>query len=376
MAGLYLHIPFCLRKCSYCDFYSCVGSTDEILAYPQLLSSHITMIAEHGDVHPIETIYFGGGTPSLLKPAAIGEILDQVQKNFTVAKNVEITLEVNPGTVTYEHFVGYRSAGVNRLSLGLQTCNDKQLAELGRLHNQQDGLNAINWARKAGFDNLSFDLMFALPGQTLQQLEKDLSSYLEHSPEHLSCYGLTAEPGTPLLQDVANGKTKLPDEDHYATAFLLIDERLTAAGYEHYEIANYARDGLRCRHNEGYWQRKPYLGIGAGAHSFIEEGWGSRWQIPNNLQNYQGTIEKGKRPEELLETFDRDGALKETVYLALRTRRGLLDSELRNRFDCILKEAFPDAVKHCSDWLNHDSGRWTLTPRGWLIFDNLILHFL
>ena len=376
MAGLDLHISFCLRKCSYCDFYSCVGSTDEIHAYPQLLARQIEIVADHDKCRPIETIYFGGGTPSLLKPAAIAEILDQVQKNFTVAKDVEVTLEVNPGTATYEHFVAYRSAGVNRLSLGLQTSNDRQLAVLGRMHNRQDGINSIDWARKAGFDNLSLDLMFALPGQTLQQLEKDLSSYLDFSPEHMSCYGLTAEAGTPLHEDVANGKIVLPDEDMYAAAVLLLHEQLTAAGFEHYEIANYAKPGLRCRHNESYWQRKPYLGIGAGAHSFTEEGWGSRWQIPNDMLSYQNTIEKGGRPEELLETFDRDGAIKETVYLALRTRRGLLDSELRDRFGCTLIEAFPEAVENCSDWLNQDSGRWTLTPHAWLIFDSLILHFL
>jgi oxygen-independent coproporphyrinogen-3 oxidase len=376
MAGLYLHIPFCRRKCSYCDFYSFVGSAEEILAYPDLLTSQLAICAEHDHLQPIETIYFGGGTPSLLSPAAIETLLNQAHKNFAVVSNAEITLEVNPGTVTYEQFAGYRSAGVNRLSLGLQSCSDQQLASLGRLHDHQDGLNAIDGLRRAGFDNLSLDLMFALPGQTLPDLDQELRTYLALSPEHLSCYGLTAEPMTPLREQVEKGLTELPDEDFYAEAFLLIHDRLTAAGYEHYEIANYAKQGLRCKHNEAYWQRKPYLGVGAGAHSFHADGWGSRWQVPNDLKGYQKAIAQGRRPEVLLESFDRQSALKETIYLALRTGSGLLDTDLQSNFNCSLREAFPDAVERCSNWLNHEAGRWTLTPHGWLIFDNLIQHFL
>jgi oxygen-independent coproporphyrinogen-3 oxidase len=168
----------------------------------------------------------------------------------------------------------------------------------------------------------------------------------------------------------------LPDEDLYADAFLLIHEQLNAAGYNHYEIANYARDGQHCRHNAAYWQRKPYLGIGAGAHSFLDNGWGSRWQVPNDLDAYRTALKNHSQPATRLESFNCETALKETVYLALRTRDGVHDKDLQEKFKYSFTQAFPEAAERCSAWLTHDTGRWSLTPHGWLIFDNLIQHFL
>ncbi len=280
MVGLYLHIPFCRRKCVYCDFYSVEAATTELQSYPDLLIRHLERIAGQGRwQHPFDTIYFGGGTPSLLAPQSIDAILQAIDHNFNLANDVEISLEANPGTVTIESLTGYRSAGINRLSLGLQTCNDQLLKCLGRLHDRRQGLQSFESARQAGFDNISLDLMFALPEQSLTALEEDLQVYLDLAPEHFSCYGLTAEPGTPLHARVVSEALALPDEDFYADAFMLIHDRLSAAGYGHYEIANYARDDFECRHNAGYWQRLPYLGIGAGAHSFLNDGWGSRWEV-------------------------------------------------------------------------------------------------
>ena len=376
MAGLYLHIPFCLRKCPYCDFYSeevCDGAVD---GYPELVKQHLDWAAAHNWQGPIDTIYFGGGTPSLLSPDAIADILRTVGKTFELAERAEITLEANPATVSQRTLSGYRNAGVNRLSLGLQSCDDNQLVKLGRLHNHQDGLDACKWAREAGFDNLSLDLMFALPGQTFADLEHDLLSYLALAPEHLSCYGLTSEPETPFHQKVTSGEVALPDEEFYADAFMLIHDRLATAGYEHYEIANYARDGHTCRHNLGYWQRRPYLGIGAGAHSFRDTQWGSRWEVPADLTAYRQALHDGQEPMGCLETFDKQSALRETIYLALRTRRGITDAELRQRFGCTLEEAFPEAVAGNAQWLVNDHGRWSFTPSGWLLFDHLILPFL
>ncbi len=276
-SALYIHIPFCRRKCPYCDFYSEEACEATIQSYPDLLKQHLAWATEHGWSGPVDSIYFGGGTPSLLTPEAIAGILQAVKQTLGRTQEAEITIEANPGTVTEQSLSGYRRAGVNRLSLGLQSCNNNHLAHLGRLHDRQEGLNAFHWARSAGFDNISLDLMFALPGQTARsELEDDLRSYLDLAPEHLSCYGLTAEPETPFHQKVSSGEMILPDDDFYADAFMLIHEHLTTAGYEHYEIANYARDGRACRHNLGYWQRRPYLGIGAGAHSFHPDHWGSR----------------------------------------------------------------------------------------------------
>lgn len=377
MAGLYLHIPFCQRKCSYCDFYSVESDTATLESYAGLLIKQLTRVGEQGLwLQPFESIYFGGGTPSLLSPTAIASILEVVSRHYRVSAHVEITLEANPGTVSLQSLEGYREAGINRLSLGLQSCNDNHLVNLGRLHDRQAGLDAFGWARSAGFENISLDLMFALPGQNRSELEDELQSYLGLKPEHLSCYGLTAEPGTPFEQKVASGQLTLPDEDFYAEAFLLIDERLTADGYDHYEIANYARPGLACRHNLGYWQRTPYLGIGAGAHSFHDAQWGSRWQVPADLDAYRLALHARQEPTICLETFDRNSALSETVYLALRTRYGVSDAALRQRFGCTLQDAFPEALASCAQWLSRSNGRWSLSPSGWLLYDRLILPFL
>ena len=376
MAGLYLHIPFCRRKCCYCDFFSVTATDPLVAAYPELLIRHLAWAAEQGWAGPFDTVYFGGGTPSLLAPDAIAKILNSANRKFGLADHAEITLEANPGTVTQQSLAGFRSAGINRLSFGLQSCNDKQLINLGRLHNRQEGIDAVRWARKAGFDNLSLDLMFALPRQTTSELGADLRSYLELAPEHLSCYGLTPEPQTPLQNSIARGELSLPDEEFYADAFMRIHERLAAAGYEHYEIANYAREGYASRHNQGYWQRSSCLGLGAGAHSFQELRWGSRWQVPADLAAYHKALHAHREPMVCLETFDRESALSETVYLALRTRRGISDDELRQRFGCSLEEAFPEAVASSAQWLKNDQGHWSLTPPAWLLFDHLILPFL
>jgi oxygen-independent coproporphyrinogen-3 oxidase len=376
MAGLYLHIPFCRRKCPYCDFYSEEACEATIQNYPDLLKQHLAWATEHGWSGPVDSIYFGGGTPSLLTPEAIAGILQAIKQTLGRTQEAEITIEANPGTVSQQSLTGYRSVGVNRLSLGLQSCNNNHLAHLGRLHNRQEGLNAFHWARSAGFDNISLDLMFALPGQTAAELEDDLRSYLDLAPEHLSCYGLTAEPETPFHQKVSSGEMILPDDDFYADAFMLIHEHLTTAGYEHYEIANYAREGYACRHNLGYWQRRPYLGIGAGAHSFYPDHWGSRQEVPSDLTAYRQALHDRQEPMRLLETFDRESALRETIYLALRTRHGITDTELQQRFGCTLQEAFPEAIVASAQWLTNDNGRWALSPSGWLLFDRLILPFL
>lgn len=376
MAGLYFHIPFCHRKCPYCDFFSTPATQFLLETYPDLLIRHLAWASEHGWSETVDTIYFGGGTPSLLSPQAIAEILQAVDQHFSVDPSAEISMEANPGTVTLESLKGYRSAGVNRLSLGLQTCNEKQLTRLGRLHDQRTGLDAVEWSRQAGFDNISLDLMFSLPGQTFTELDYDLSTYLELGPEHLSCYGLTAEEGTPLYQQVTSGKLALPEEDFYVDAFMRLHERLTSAGYIHYEIANYSLPGLSCRHNLNYWRRGGYLGVGAGAHSFCEQKWGSRWEVPADLVKYQQALDNKQEPMECLETFEAGSALRETIYLALRTERGITDAELQERFGCTLQEAFPEAIETAAQWLIHEEGRWSLTPAGWLLFDRLILAFL
>ena len=376
MSGLYLHIPFCRRKCPYCDFFSVAGASPHFAAYPALLARQLELAAGHGWQGPFTTVYFGGGTPSLLAPAAVGTLLDGVARSFGLTADAEITLEANPGTVTAATLCGYRAAGINRLSLGLQSLDPGQLQTLGRPHDREAGVQAVKRARRAGFANLSLDLIFALPGQTPGDLAREIERYLDLDPEHFSCYGLTAEPDTPFQQRVHSGELCLPDGDAYAEAYLQLHARLSTAGYAHYEIANYARPGHECRHNLGYWQRRPYLGAGAGAHSFRAAGWGERWSVPADLDAYAWALQAGRDPAERLERFDRRGAMSETLYLGLRTSAGVSDDRFREKFGCSVADTWPAALKKLSPWLAQGDGCWRVTVDGWLLFDRLIQEFL
>ena len=375
MPGLYLHIPFCRRKCPYCDFFSVEGDDARLAGYPALLQRHLAWAAAEGWQGPFDTVYFGGGTPSRLFPEAIGDLLATADRLFGLAGDAEITLEANPGTVTLKSLTGYRAAGVNRLSLGLQSLDPEQLGVLGRLHDATQGVRAVQAARRAGFANLSLDLIFALPGQSLTDLGDQIDRYLELAPEHLSCYGLTAEPDTPFHHRLQTGDLRLPDGDFYAEAFLLLHQWLTAAGYDHYEIANYARPGRACRHNLGYWTRRQYLGVGAGAHSFRAAGWGARWAVPPDLEGYAAALANGREPAERLETFDQTGAMSEVLYLGLRTREGVDDAAFRRQFGRGVAEAYPRAIETLRPWLHQEAGCWRLTVDGWLLYDRLIQEF-
>jgi oxygen-independent coproporphyrinogen-3 oxidase len=303
-------------------------------------------------------------------------------------KNVDDELHRRVVVVQHQHLVqrgtlglgprlaGYRQAGVNRLSLGVQSLDDAGLHTLGRVHSAAEAGQAAVWARQAGFANLSLDLMFALPGQTVADLHAEIDRLLALSPEHLSCYGLSVEEQTPFYHLHRRGDLELPDEERYAELFLTLHERLTEAGYEHYEISNYARPGRECRHNLGYWQRQPYLGVGAGAHSFADQGWGARLAVPADLERYARLLASGKDPAEVLETFDRRGAMAETLYLGLRTAAGVDDDRFRQRFGLGVAEAFPAAIEKAGRHLRLRAGRWAFDLDGWLLYDHLITPFL
>jgi oxygen-independent coproporphyrinogen-3 oxidase len=377
MASLYLHVPFCRKKCPYCDFFSVPGHLSSLESYPELLMRHIDLAADGGAWDaPIETIFFGGGTPSLLSPESIGEILARAEDRFGFAADMEISLEANPGTLTAASLAGYRAAGVNRLSLGVQSLDPQKLKLLGRTHSPEEAKNAATWARRAGFTNLSCDLMFALPGQTAGALQAELDRFLDLSPDHISAYGLTVEEETPFYHLHRAGGLHLPDEDRYAELFCLADERLGREGFRHYEISNYARPGRECRHNLHYWRRRSYLGVGAGAHSFCGRGWGERRAVPADLAPYTAALSRGEDPAETLETFDRRGAMAETLYLGLRTAEGIDEGEFRRRFNAGVEETFPEAVRRAGDRLVLRDGRWRMDLEGWLLFDHIITAFL
>lgn len=377
MPALYLHIPFCRRKCPYCDFYSLAGHTSQLAQYPDLLNRHLRLAADSGRWQgPLSTVFFGGGTPSLLPAAAVARVLAAARAEFGLEATAEVTLEANPGTVSPATLAGYRLAGVNRLSLGVQSLDDAGLRTLGRVHTAAEACQAVVWARQAGFSNLSLDLMFALPGQTVADLQAEIDRLLALSPDHLSCYGLSVEEQTPFYHLHRRGGLALPDEECYAELFLALHERLTRAGYDHYEISNYARPGLQCRHNLVYWRRQCYLGVGAGAHSFLDAEWGERLAVAPDLDRYARCLDRGEDPAHSLETFDRRGAMAETLYLGLRTAAGVDDERFRQRFGLGVAEAFPEAVEKAGRHLRLRAGSWSFDLDGWLLYDHLITPFL
>ena len=378
MASLYIHIPFCPRKCPYCDFFSTDRHTPaDLESYTGLLLRHLELnAADPAWQGPLTSVFFGGGTPSLLTPAQIARILKSAEARFGFVQDIEISLEANPGTVSLPSLTGYRAAGINRLSLGIQSLNPTRLGQLGRIHSPEEALAAIRLARLAGFDNLSCDLMFALPGQSLADLKEELDRLLGYQPEHLSCYGLTVEEGTPYHAQQDSGSLLLPEDTAYAEHFMALHQHLTGAGFNHYEISNYALPGRQCRHNLGYWQRQSSLGIGAGAHSFDAHNWGRRLSVAPDLDRYRHQLEQRVDPAVELEHFDRRGAMAETLYLGLRTGKGVGEAEFSSRFGESVASAFGSSLRQTSGHLHKNRERWQLDLEGWLIFDHLILPFL
>jgi oxygen-independent coproporphyrinogen-3 oxidase len=305
----------------------------------------------------------------------VGKILQAAEELFGFTDNVEISLEANPGTVSAESLHGFKAAGVNRLSIGVQSLCDRNLHRLGRQHDVAAAHATIDNARKAGFDNISCDLMFALPGQSVDGLAEDLDILLEHQPEHLAVYGLTIEEGTPFFSLLEQGQLELPDDDQYITAYRLLHDKLASAGYRHYEISNFARPGFECRHNQRYWQRQPNLAIGAGAHSFYGHGWGERRAVADDLAEFSDKIRSECEPSQTIESFDRLAAMAETLYLGLRTDRGVDAEQFRKSFSADLEEVYPEAVKKCGEMLALKEGSWRLNLDGWLLFNTLLSHF-
>lgn len=326
--SLYIHIPFCRSRCLYCDFNSYAGMEWLIPRYVSALKKEIALRQREPKAR-VGTIYFGGGTPSLLKPEQVALILEACRACFEVAPEAEITLEANPDSTGLDCLQALRSLGVNRLSLGFQSLDDGELRLLGRRHSTLQAVEAYRLSLQAGFDNVNIDLIYGLPGQTLEAWQETLSRTLELAADHLSLYSLTLEEDTPLGQAVAAGGLPAPDPDLAADMYLLAEERLAQSGYNHYEISNWARPGRECRHNLTYWHNLPYLGLGAGAHSF----YGSR-RFANEAspEQYALALEAGRLPEVASEVIDRALEVSETLILGLRLSQGLAWEELARRF--------------------------------------------
>jgi oxygen-independent coproporphyrinogen-3 oxidase len=376
--SLYLHIPFCRRKCTYCDFVSYEASPVSPSRYVQLLQRELADVARRFPLAGVPTVYFGGGTPSLLSPPLVGDLLDTCGACFPIEVDAEVTLEVNPGTVTPASLAGYRQAGVNRLSIGIQSLDQRELELLGRIHSASQGRSTVRDARRAGFDNVSVDLMHSLPGQTLARWKETLEQAIALEPEHISAYGLTLEEGTPLTERLARGEIASPDPELAADMLELTIDLLVSAGYGQYEISNFALPGRRSRHNQVYWRRGTYLGIGAGAHSFVAEpGYGLRWENPADLQKYAADVPYSLF-DRLLQPLSRDDAMAEFFFLGLRLCEGIDLALFADSFGVTAGEAFPGVIeRHCADGLLVREGeKLRFSRRGMMLANRVLADFV
>jgi len=325
----------------------------------------------------IETIYFGGGTPSLFAPASIAQFLKCVADYCHIAPQAEITLEADPASVSYEKLVGYHTIGINRLSFGVQSFQPELLKTLGRLHTVDDVHNSLSWVRAVRFRNLSLDLIFAVPGQTLDMLADDLSQTVAYSPAHLSTYCLTYEERTPFFSMREKGRLRPVSEDDEVGMYALVQERCKRAGYDHYEISSFARPGFTSRHNANYWRGVNYLGLGAGAHSYANEpGWGKRWSNERHPRRYMDRVLTNGAARSGEETLTREQAIGEFMFLHLRQLDGLLPADFTGRFGVGLHETFPHVGTLVADGLlTREEGRLRLSERGLFLADSVFASF-
>ena len=378
--SLYVHYPFCLRKCFYCAFNSVVDSSlspgeyvEALLGEMELRSRAITR--DRAAV----TLYFGGGTPSLLAPSLVARIVEAAASLYSLKADAEITLECNPGTVSGQLLAEFRSAGINRLSIGVQSFDDRMLQRLGRVHTAREALDAFMLAREAGFANLGIDLIHSLPGQTPDMWEKELLRACDLAPEHVSVYGLAVEEGTPFASLEKNGMLSLPEEDDAVRMFELSSEILCGGGFEHYEISNFARPGFRSRHNSGYWKRVPCLGFGAGAHSFCPEpAHGMRCATTEQVGEYLAALEKGELPHREQRILDRRDAMAEWLFLGLRMSDGVDLQAFAAEFGASFHEVYGEA---CADifkagLLEIRDGFLRLSRNGLVVSNQVFVRFL
>jgi oxygen-independent coproporphyrinogen III oxidase len=317
-AGLYIHIPFCKSKCGYCSFYS-IKSLNLIPDFIDALNKEMKFYSKL--FTSFNTVYLGGGTPSLLSPQQLETILKTVGKFYRIDHHAEITIEVNPGDVSLEYFRALRLLGINRLNIGIQSFDDNILKFLGRRHNSAEAIAAINDSRKAGFDNIGIDLIYGVHGQNISLWKKTLQKALSHAPEHISCYQLSLDTGTPLHKEYALQDINLPAEKEQLTFFQVTASELEKAGYIHYEVSNFARqESLKSKHNMKYWQHVPYLGLGPAAHSFLSN---KRWWNTSAVKMYLNEIAQGKMPSENSETLSLEQLQLEDLFLGLRTSTGI-----------------------------------------------------
>ena len=372
--GIYVHIPFCRSKCEYCDFYSIPGARNKDLMerYLDATVAHIRETAPAAPGYEVDTVYFGGGTPSFFGARGLSRLFAEIDRRFNVSRDAEVTFEANPDSVTLPMLMSLRRAGFNRISIGVQSDLDEQLKALGRPHNYKQAQQAVSLARRAGFDNVSVDLMFGLPNQSREQWMQTLRHVIDLKADHISCYGLKVEPGTKLYayQNCAN----LPDDDAQADMYFYAVETLESFGYKQYEISNFAKDGYICRHNMKYWVGDEYLGFGPCAASDFA---GKRFTIEPDLEKYiTGVMNKGVILSEC-ETVPLRERAGEYLMLRLRTVDGVEEGEYTRSFLLPFKpieKVLLDLQKQ--DLTVLTNGRWRLTPKGFMLSNSIIVLLL
>jgi oxygen-independent coproporphyrinogen-3 oxidase len=390
MIGLYLHIPYCLRKCAYCDFASLpldeAGGLAAARRYLDALAIELDRRAFSDEFSPllrqlateatyVDTVYIGGGTPTILPPDWLASLFDRIRMRFTVRPDAELTVEANPGTVDEAKISALLAAGVNRISLGVQSFSDPVLQTLGRIHTAAEAHDAIAAARAAGCSNLSLDLMYGIPNQSLADWRTTLEAVVKAGPDHISAYALSVEPGTRLCDVIAAHELPPPDEDLAADMYLLAQDLLGDAGYDHYEISNFARPGMQCRHNRRYWACDEYLGLGAASHTFRG---GVRW---NNLPDpavYTRWIEQGRLPVARAEALSARESAGEMLILGLRRAEGVREKDVLRRCGISPSEVFRDEIgRLCEDrLLIVDRGRLRIPREAWLVSNEVLSAFV
>lgn len=340
--GLYIHIPFCIKKCGYCDFYSIEGDSNAYKSYVKYLAMEMKLHSNEYRDREIDAIFVGGGTPTILAPKELSLIFEALRENFNLSKVKEFTFEANPETIREEKLKVLKENGVNRLSIGLQSTWDEELQLLERVHSYDRFLRAYEDARKAGFENINIDLMFSIPGQTRKSWEQTLEKVVKLNPEHISAYSLILEENTNFQKLKDEGKLEVPKEDTELWMFHKSIDYLQKNGYEHYEISNFAKKKKKCIHNIGYWERKDYLGLGPAAHSMVDN---CRFSNVKDIISYKESLKKGKLPQEEKQILTQKEALEERIFLGLRMMKGLDLKVLDKEFDINFKEEYKEVLE-------------------------------
>lgn len=374
ISGMYIHVPFCVQKCGYCSFYS-------IPFDPSIAGKYIDAVLRECSLYQqkyplaLKTLYIGGGTPTVLSADQLNRFLTDLDKIIHLSGLPEVTIEANPGTLTREKLKVLREQHVGRISLGIQSLNNKILRTLGRIHTAEGARSAYQNIRQAGWENCGIDLIFAVPGQTLSNWKDDLLKTVELKPEHISLYGLTVEKGTPLARSIKAGSLSMPQEESYAAMYEYAIEFLSSRGYRHYEISNFALPGFESRHNSAYWDHSEYLGLGAAAHSFVGR---RRWWNIRDVGRYIKKIDSGHLPVENSERLSRRDLLHESIFLSLRKAEGINIPTINREYKIDFFKKYRATMEKLqkAGWIQVTHDTVSLSHQGWLVADAVMAEFM